>query len=147
MSSSFVSAPVYAYTRYYCNVTDDYGNTQDIWFDLYVDNQFCAEPVGEQERYVTPGETVTMAVSAHFDLGEVHYQWYESVEVVDEESGNSWEEFLPIEGAVSSSFSISAVSATTTATTRTSGSRSISTIISLCSRSAHRIAPLPTSRA
>ena len=60
--------------------------------------------MGEQERYVTPGETVTMAVSAHFDLGEVHYQWYESVEVVDEESGNSWEEFLPIEGAVSSSF-------------------------------------------
>ena len=200
MSSSFTSGPVTAYMQYYCRVSDDYGNNQDVWFDLYVDNQFRAradgntsiyvdlggsavmrvipsgldlsklsyqwrrlvwdpdsdgyfwepiegavsdsytatdvnslqryscelmdgygncdivefmvivsngfhcDPVGDGVLYVPAGQTATMAVNAHFDLGEVHYQWYESVEVVDEESGNSWEEFRPIEGAVSSSF-------------------------------------------
>ncbi len=62
---------------YRCTVNDGYGNSEWLYFYVYVDNAFAVEPVGEKSVTVLPGQSVTLqvAVSAT-DLSRVTYQWY-----------------------------------------------------------------------
>ncbi len=62
---------------YRCTVSDRYGNTADLIFCAYVDNQLTVERVGEESYNVAPGESVTLRVAASaIDMSRVTYQWY-----------------------------------------------------------------------
>ncbi len=67
-------------TEVYCHVSDDYGNTRDVWFyidcDNYVDNNLQAWAVSDYIS-VTPEETATLeaSVSAN-DLTDATAQWF-----------------------------------------------------------------------
>ena len=70
-------------TEYYCTVTDRYGNSQIIYFYLYVDNGFKAYPsdAGNKEAEeitynVTPGDDIVLSVTVEADSKEgLVYSW------------------------------------------------------------------------
>ena len=80
--NSFETPQVTRNTDYSCEVTDRYGNEQDVYFYLTVDNDFEATIVGEDyygneaDYYVAPNEQKTLGVSVTAeDMSEVEYQW------------------------------------------------------------------------
>ena len=92
------------YTSYCCEVTDESGFTQEVYFWVYVEDGFTLEPNGSytlrQERFydwgeeeydvynltVEPGGSATLAVTAHSDSGKpVTFEWYGRVEGLDYE--------------------------------------------------------------
>ena len=68
------------YGSYSCQVSDDFGHSASIWFYLSVENGFYAWAAGTQTNYQTvktaAGAAVTLAVEAHANNGELHYEWY-----------------------------------------------------------------------
>ena len=63
---------------YCCRVSDKYGNSRNIWFYVYVDNGLTAQAVGDNDVYVTPGQSATLEVEASCDEGSLTYQWYDN---------------------------------------------------------------------
>ncbi len=61
---------------YFCRVSDEYGNSNEIRFYVGIDNQFYAEGT-DTNPAVTPGGAVTLAVEAGCRYGEISYQWYD----------------------------------------------------------------------
>ena len=74
--AEYTTEAIQQYTDYYCYVTDDYGNYNNVWFNIGIENHFSAEAAGETSLTVEPGETVTLEINATADTGEIHYQWY-----------------------------------------------------------------------
>ncbi len=78
------------YTEYYCVVSDEYGNSEKVWFYVSVDTGLYAfaEAEGEstyKEVAIAYGEKETFTVYAGVEegMGEVSYQWYKNGEVLD----------------------------------------------------------------
>ncbi len=82
--AAFTTQAISRYSDFYCNVSDDYGNTRDVWFYVGIDNAFTAEAVGETRPRVNPGESLTLEVSAGVRTGAIHYAWYVGTEHEDE---------------------------------------------------------------
>ncbi len=74
---------------YLCLVSDGFGRSAQLWFNLLVDTHFSAEAV-QEEISVSPGGSATLEVLASSDL-PLSYQWYDA----------GWN---PIEGATGSSY-------------------------------------------
>ena len=72
---------------YHCEVSDQYGNCEDVWFYLTYDNGFRAKAEGGEETdpqsaylYVPYGENVTLNVIAEADDDtKISYSWYGEV--------------------------------------------------------------------
>ena len=101
--SSFTTAPITEYSEFYCRVGDGYGNSQQVWFVVRVQTHFSAYAVKDQV-YVSPNETATLEVSASSDdPDKITYQWY-AQEQRSGENGESWTEWVRVEGETGSSF-------------------------------------------
>ncbi len=63
----------------YCSVTDDYGNSKNVRFQIRPDTGFWAHAAGTTDTYadfkVKKGESVTLTVEAGVDIGDLHYEW------------------------------------------------------------------------
>ena len=64
-------------TRYWCHVSDIYGNYFDINISVFLENHLLVKPVGSLDKYVAIGDSVTLEVEASCDRGELYYEWYE----------------------------------------------------------------------
>ena len=63
--------------QYFCTVADVYGNESYIFFRIAAENHFSAAAVGETDRKVSTGDTVTLSVSVDGDdLDGVTYTWF-----------------------------------------------------------------------
>ena len=63
--------------RYRCTVSDQYGNNQNVWFYVHVDNGFSVQARGDTRLTVLPGETVTLAVDVTaYDKTDLTYRWF-----------------------------------------------------------------------
>ena len=76
-----VTANQYGY--YICRVYDAYGNSREVYFNIYIDNAFEARAVGADEndpyylsQTVAPDTEVTLQVEATAASGGITYQWY-----------------------------------------------------------------------
>ncbi|MBQ6116452.1 MAG: hypothetical protein IJL08_03905, partial [Oscillospiraceae bacterium] len=108
-SASYTLNDVIRGDYYTCTVTDRYGNEKTVNFRVTIDNDFHAEAVGEADRSVSPGEDVTLQVSASaLDTDNLTYQWYRRVRV-DGENGDWWYENQYIDGATSDTWTLSDV--------------------------------------
>ena len=63
--------------NYYCSVSDKYGNSTRVWFEVKVDDGFAVELASNRTFIVTPGESVELAVKAECKYGNLTYEWYE----------------------------------------------------------------------
>lgn len=85
---------------YFCQVRDEFGGNEEIWFSVTVDNELTAEAAdGMTDFTVEPGESVTMTVEASCTSGVLTYQWYA-------ETDDSYWEDQPIAGETDSSYTI-----------------------------------------
>jgi len=104
--SSFVTPPVTERTKYYCYVYDGYGNSNSVWFNVYVDTNFSAEAV-QSELRVAPNETATLEVNASSDEPDkISYRWY--MQELNSDSGY-WSGWTQIEGATDKLYTIAQV--------------------------------------
>ena len=61
----------------YCEVHDQYGNYDEVSFDVYIENHLTAEAVGSTYRTLTYGTETELEVTASADDPEsIRYQWY-----------------------------------------------------------------------
>lgn len=107
-SPSLVADPVNAYVIYYCRVSDEYGNNSYCYFHLRVQNSLTLERVGDFSVYATPGEAVTLAVTASYDRGPVTYRWFELHEYTNED-GDTYNTWVAVDGANGDSYTTSPV--------------------------------------
>lgn len=84
--STLTLEPVTGRVSYECDVTDDFGQSQSVCFNVHVENGFRVEPDGYDYPVVEPGESITLEVKASCTKGELTYQWYGSTEM--EETSN-----------------------------------------------------------
>ena len=96
--ASYTSEAITGYKPYYCTVRDEYGNSSDVWFYIHIDNNLSIVQIGEQIRYIEPGEEVTLEVNATCSAGEITYQWYEYAYDID---GQYWLSETTLQGATS----------------------------------------------
>lgn len=61
---------------YYCDVSDGGNQSKKVWFYVTGDEPF-ASAYGNGDKYVNPGEPVTLQVVAWDNENEITYQWYE----------------------------------------------------------------------
>ena len=83
-STSCTTAPVTEYDFYRCNVTDQYGNSWEANFYIYVENHLNAYPEGEDEYtdrtviHAVPNQTVDLkAIVTADDMTGITYTWYD----------------------------------------------------------------------
>lgn len=89
--------------RYYCNVSDEYGGSIDIYFQVMIDNELTVSPMDGRNNFtVQPGAPLTLTVSANCKTGTLTYQWYR------EDSNSYWED-NPINGATGATYTVDAV--------------------------------------
>ena len=73
-SKTLTTEPLTSPSRYYCTVTDDYGNSREVIFTVLIGNEFSAR--AENSRIpVSEVSDVTMHVIASCKTGELYYQW------------------------------------------------------------------------
>ena len=96
--------------NYYCEVSDDYGNYENVYFYIYIDNGFSANAVGETSVYVAPAESASLSVSEQHDQGNVYYQWAYYGVVIDDYNGVEYNDWIYIENAAGSSYVTPAIS-------------------------------------
>lgn len=104
-SSTYTTGRLTTFTRYYCYVTDEYGNATDVQFTVNIENHFVAEAV-QSNLSINPNEVVAMEVNASCDTGALAYQWYKSAYF--DELGN-WHETQRIEGATEATYTSEAI--------------------------------------
>lgn len=88
------------FEEYYCRVTDDYGNSENVWFTIVIENDFSMSYVGSSYKYTTAGRPVTLAVRASCRNGELTYQWYNSSSDYDEIIPDATTDSLTLENPV-----------------------------------------------
>ncbi|HAE45627.1 MAG TPA: hypothetical protein DCG37_08570 [Lachnospiraceae bacterium] len=76
--ATYTAENITGYTQYNCRVSDKYGNSTNVWFYIYIENNLRATPVGDNEIYIAPGESVKMEVEATCSAGEITYEWYDN---------------------------------------------------------------------
>ena len=62
-------------TRFICRVTDDYGNSESLWFYVRIDSGLSARAANDGRVSVAPGECAVLRVIASCDSGSLSYQW------------------------------------------------------------------------
>jgi hypothetical protein len=90
---------------YICVATDQFGNTASIELSIHIENGLTAEPVGDSERTINQGDSVTVTVNASATTGEMRYQWYIALY---NEPQQTWE-YTQLEGETNSSLTIDSV--------------------------------------
>ena len=61
---------------YQCKVTDEYDNCVTASFDVIWEHDFQVERLGSAYRFVRPGESATLQISASCPDDTLHYRWY-----------------------------------------------------------------------
>ena len=93
--------------KYICLVSDTYGNSQDVIFNLRVESHLEAHAKNSESTFnVVPGTAVVMTVEATCDKQPLRYQWYEQVYYMNS-YGYETTSTKSIEGATDSSYSTS----------------------------------------
>ena len=87
---------------YFCVVTDEFGNTDSVMFEVVVDTGFTVNTPEQVDIAVTAGESAALTVDAEVEDGPLYYFWT----VYDE----SAEEYVLIEGENSASLELEKVS-------------------------------------
>ena len=107
--AAFTTSPITSPQIIYCVVSDTYGNTNYIRFELKVETHFNAHAKGYNNSIsVYPGETAELEVEASCDA-PLSYQWYKDQSIdASSYSANS----VLIEGATQSRYSIPPADAT-----------------------------------
>ena len=90
-------------TKYYCYVSDDFGNSKSVNFQARVNTGLTAEPTVKSPLFISAGESVTLAVKASVNTGSLRYQWY-TVKIVKGEDGKTYDRLTLIDGATDSSY-------------------------------------------
>ena len=76
-STEFTTGPITAPSDFRCYVWDDYGHEDYYSFQIVLENNLEVNISGDAERYVEPGETVTLTVQVSADdMTGISYQWY-----------------------------------------------------------------------
>ena len=85
----FQTGPINAQEQYYCKASDQYGNSTECQFDIFIDNHLAAAVYGKtttvDDLSVLPGESITLKVSVTGGSGEIHYSWHREYQT---DSGN-----------------------------------------------------------
>ncbi len=102
---SYTTDPISESEEYYCQVKDQYGNRDNAWFNVYIDNELTVTPVGSRYKTTEPGGDVTLAVRATCAEGGVTYKWYKG-EWYDNGNGEGWYNYDGniIDGATEASY-------------------------------------------
>ncbi|MBR5677154.1 MAG: hypothetical protein IKX20_03350, partial [Paludibacteraceae bacterium] len=71
------------FSSYYCVVNDGYGSSREIWFSIFMSNNFSAWVTGSMEHNiygsigVDPNTPAVLSVTATAgDISKISYQWY-----------------------------------------------------------------------
>ena len=83
--SSYTTLPITTRSNYYCTVSDAYGNSTSVRFEIGINNNLRGYVKGTTERstYIYPnnGDEITLSVSATADNTEnLTYEWYKVIE-------------------------------------------------------------------
>lgn len=97
--ASYTTPPVTRLQTYYCEVSDNYGNTETCEFEVTLKNSIRCDY--DEDVVIEPGDTRTLSVNATTSAGELHYQWYTCRYTED----RIYEETI-INGAAGASYSI-----------------------------------------
>ena len=95
--------------QYYCRVSDMYGNSEDVWFSVHIENNLTVTSIGSKNRLVELGSDVELAVTAECTTGELTYKWYEGY-VYEEDDENWWYDYSNTVVNTGSSYTIQNVS-------------------------------------
>lgn len=63
------------YARYNCRVTDEYGNTESVYYSIGIKNDLGIENVGPGRHVVKPGASLTLKVNPSAAKGDVTCSW------------------------------------------------------------------------
>ena len=72
---TYVTDEITAQTNYCCRVTDEYGNYTDVYFNVFIENEFSAEADGGDEKHLEQGESLELKVNASCASGILSYKW------------------------------------------------------------------------
>ncbi len=93
--SSYTTEAIADPKAYYCYVVDEYGNSTNVWFYIYIDNELTVYAQDYREDITAlPGETVTLHVVAHCYSGNLAYQWFRDVGYEENGTWYSCEEII-----------------------------------------------------
>lgn len=106
---NYTTGPVTNAEEYVCYAYDMYGNSYGVWFYIQIDNELTVAPVGTRYKRASIGDDVTMAVDASCRDGELTYRWTKLTRV-ENEYGESWNEYIDIEGANGESYTAEKIS-------------------------------------
>ena len=98
-TGSYTAENITWYTKYYCKVTDAYGNTESVFFEVFVDidSGLTVKADGDANVTVTSGKTATLKVIASTTADvPVSYKWCKWVD--------EYESYTYIVGASSDSY-------------------------------------------
>lgn len=73
-SGQYTTPGIVQRAEYRCDVYDEYGNRESLYFDVYVDSGLALRPVGSTSLKVEPGEEVALEVEVAPEEG-VQLQW------------------------------------------------------------------------
>ncbi len=78
---SYTTGKMKGQENYYCQVSDAYGNCEEVCFHINLDNELTARVVNASDNiFVQPGATATMKVAADCKIGDLSYQWYRQLQ-------------------------------------------------------------------
>ena len=111
-SDTLVTDPLIYKAYYYCTVTDEYGNSENVSWSVGIENHLTVSPAGEEIIISAPGEDVTLGVVVSADTTEgIAYQWYA---VIFDTPGYQYYEgtssYTRVIGSVSDTYSVTALS-------------------------------------
>jgi len=108
VEASYSATDVDGPKQYFCCVSDPYGNTDEVWFSVWVDTHLEAH-AKDNQNYVSValGEPTELVVEASCDAA-LSYQWYEE-ERVNNDDGSWYYRQNLIEGAVEDTYTVPAV--------------------------------------
>ena len=99
-SASFITGSINQHMVYRCQVTDDYNNSVNVWFYIYIDNGlkvYVAGTDNSREDYcVEPGSIHTLEISVEaVEKDGLSYQWYSYTneygdDLIEGETGTSF---------------------------------------------------------
>lgn len=104
-SSSYTTGAITEFTRYVCEVTDEYENMRTVFFSIYVGPQWNVTTENDGTQLVEVNDTATLEVGIESDEEvSLAYQWYQIMD--------GYEAYL-IEDATQSSYTTDAISTRT----------------------------------
>lgn len=89
ISDTFNTGALTEGSSYRCVVSDDYGNTKDVFFHVYIDNQLTTDPRFQQSVFVPYNTTTTLSLEASCAVGGLTYEWLMEGEVIEGATSSS----------------------------------------------------------